>query len=87
MTGYEPGTPAPARAASSRPFSIEPVPYTNYPGRYYDGVYRVACTSCEWRGPSRFAGVPRAGLMLAFDQNTHERCPAAEAGLEAEADV
>ncbi len=85
MTASEPGTPAAAETASSRPFRIEPVPYENYPGRYYDGMYRAACTSCQWRGPSRFAGSTQSRLLLAFDQNAHERCPAA--GLEAEADA
>jgi hypothetical protein len=50
-------------------------------------MYRVACADCEWCGPARFYGALRAGLLLQFDQNAHERCPVTEAGREAEADV
>ena len=87
MTASEPDTrdPAAAKATSSPPFRIEPVPYTNYPGSYYEGMYRVACTDCEWHGPPRFHGYTESRLLLQFDQNAHERCPAPGAGREAEA--
>jgi hypothetical protein len=89
MTASEPGTrdSVAAKAASSPPFRIERVPYTNYPGSYYEGMYRVACTDCEWHGPSRGYNYAPDRLLIQYDQNAHERCPAAEAGREAEADA
>jgi hypothetical protein len=89
MTGSEPDTrgPAPAKATSSRPFRIEPVPYTNSPGRYYEGMYRVACTDCGWHGPSRACNYAPDRLLIQYDQNAHDRCRAAEAEPEAQADA
>jgi len=89
MTASEPGTrhPAPAKATSSPPFRIEPVPYTNYPGGHYEGMYRVACTDCEWHGPSRDYNTASDRLLIHYDQSAHERCWTAEAEPEAEGDV
>jgi hypothetical protein len=80
-------TPRPRKRPRPRPFRIEPVPYTNYPGSYYEGMHRVACTDCEWHGPSRDCNYAPDRLLIHYDQNAHERCWAAEAEPAAEANV
>ena len=89
MTASEPDTrdPAAAKATSSPPFRIEPIPYTNYPGSYYASMHRVACTDCGWHGPSRDYSYAPDRLLIHYDQNAHGRCRAAEAEPEAQADA
>ena len=50
-------------------------------------MYQVACTDCEWHGPSRDYNHAPDRLLIQYDQNAHERCRAAEAEPEAEADA
>ena len=89
MTASKPDTrhPAPAKATSSPPFRIEPIPYTNYPGSYYASMHRVACTDCGWHGPSRDYSYAPDRLLIHYDQNARGRCRAAEAEPEAQADA
>jgi hypothetical protein len=86
MTANQPDTRGSAPANASPAFRIEPVPYTNYPGSYYEGMYRVACTDCRWHGPSRDYNYAPDRLLIQYDQNAHEWCWAAEAEPEAQAD-
>jgi hypothetical protein len=79
MTDSQSGTHRAAPMKASPAFRIEPVPYTNYPGRYYQNIYRVACTDCDWRGPSRNYNYTPDRLLIQYDQNGHELCRAAEA--------
>jgi hypothetical protein len=59
-------------------FRIDQVPYENYPGLFYEGLVQVVC-ECGWRGPGRDLNSGRDRLLVAFDQNEHETCQAAEA--------
>jgi len=61
MTASEPDSCSPAPAKASPPFRTEPVPYTDYPGRYYESLYRIACTNCEWHGRPATTTTHRTG--------------------------